>query len=154
MLRADLRLVPAAAELGAAAVARIRLNYAFALGYNLLMLPSAAGLLYPLTHVALPPSVAGLAMALSSTSVVASSLLLKRFAPAALAPPYPGPDDPDPAPGDGGEAAAPAAPGAGGGGARRLVSAVRWGLTGRAAPRAAGRYVPLREVTVAGAGPL
>ncbi len=114
------------------------------------MLPSAAGVLFPLTRVALPPSVAGLAMTLSSTSVVASSLLLRRFAPDALAPPYPGPD-PDAL--AAGEAEDPGPAGAPRGGARRLVSAVRRGLTGRAAPRAAGRYVPLREITVAGAGP-
>ena len=58
---------------------RIRLNYVWALGYNLLMVPVAAGVLFPLTHVQLPPWVAGACMAFSSVSVVCSSLLLRRY---------------------------------------------------------------------------
>lgn len=49
-------------------------------------IPLAAGVLYPLLHVALPPELAALAMACSSVSVVTSSLLLKRFRPAAELP--------------------------------------------------------------------
>lgn len=58
---------------------RIRWNYIWALGYNVLMLPVAAGVLYPATHVQLPPWVAGACMAFSSVSVVCSSLLLRRY---------------------------------------------------------------------------
>jgi Cu+-exporting ATPase len=43
------------------------------------MIPIAAGVLYPATHMQLPPWVAGGCMALSSVSVVCSSLLLRRY---------------------------------------------------------------------------
>lgn len=56
----------------------------FALGYNLTAVPLASGALYPLTRVRLHPAVAGLCMALSSVSVVASSLLLRRYRPPVL----------------------------------------------------------------------
>lgn len=58
---------------------RIRLNYLWAMGYNTLMIPVASGVLYPAIHMQLPPWLAGLCMALSSVSVVASSLLLRRY---------------------------------------------------------------------------
>ena len=56
-----------------------RWNYVWALGYNTLMVPVAAGVLYPLTRMQLPPWVAGACMAFSSVSVVCSSLLLRRY---------------------------------------------------------------------------
>lgn len=58
---------------------RIRLNYLWAMGYNTLMIPVAAGVFYPAVHMQLPPWLAGLCMAFSSVSVVASSLLLRRY---------------------------------------------------------------------------
>jgi Cu+-exporting ATPase len=51
----------------------------WALSYNVLMIPIAAGALYPATHMQLPPWVAGACMAFSSVSVVCSSLLLRRY---------------------------------------------------------------------------
>jgi cation transport ATPase len=64
---------------------RVRFNFAWALVYNLVALPVAAGALYPLksngTHIRLDPVWASLAMALSSISVVCSSLLLKSKLP-------------------------------------------------------------------------
>ena len=57
--------------------ARIQLNFCWALGFNVLGIPLAAGVLYPAFQIALPPMFAGLAMALSSVTVVTSSLLLK-----------------------------------------------------------------------------
>lgn len=60
---------------------RIRWNFLWAFGYNVLMIPIAAGVLYPFTGIMLPPWVAGLAMALSSVSVVMSSLLLRVYQP-------------------------------------------------------------------------
>lgn len=49
--------------------------------YNALAIPIAAGALWPLTHALMPPWVAALAMALSSVSVVASSLALRFYRP-------------------------------------------------------------------------
>jgi len=60
---------------------RIQLNFVWALGYNTLALPIAGGALYPIMKVVLPPFVAGIAMALSSLSVLCSSLLLNRYSP-------------------------------------------------------------------------
>merc|ERR1712232_345054 len=60
---------------------RIQLNFLWALGFNCLGIPVAAGAFFPLLRVALPPEVAGLAMALSSVCVVSSSLMLRRYRP-------------------------------------------------------------------------
>jgi Cu+-exporting ATPase len=60
---------------------RIRMNFIWALGYNISAIPLAAGLLYPLTKKVLPPYIAAITMILSSLSVVTSSLLLNRFKP-------------------------------------------------------------------------
>lgn len=58
---------------------RIRLNFVFAMLYNLCGVPVAAGVLYPFLHIRLPPALAGLSMALSSISVVLSSLALRFY---------------------------------------------------------------------------
>jgi len=58
---------------------RIRLNFIWALGFNVLGIPVAAGVLFPLLKVVLPPEVAGGAMAMSSVCVVSSSLLLRSY---------------------------------------------------------------------------
>ncbi len=63
-----------------------RFNYFFAMVYNVIMIPVAAGVLYPLTHCQLPPWVAGACMAFSSVSVVCSSLLIRRFRPTPISP--------------------------------------------------------------------
>jgi Cu+-exporting ATPase len=64
---------------------RIKFNFAWALIYNLIALPVAAGVFYPITskgkHVRLDPVWASLAMALSSISVICSSLLLRSRLP-------------------------------------------------------------------------
>jgi cation transport ATPase len=64
---------------------RIKFNFAWALVYNLIALPVAAGVLYPVKasggHIRLNPVWASLAMALSSVSVVCSSLLLRSTVP-------------------------------------------------------------------------
>ena len=62
-------------------VRRIYGNFAWAFGYNLLMLPLACGLLFPLLHRQLPPVLAGAAMMLSSLSVLSSSLSIRCFRP-------------------------------------------------------------------------
>lgn len=58
---------------------RIKLNFAFAMLYNLCGVPVAAGVLFPFLHMRLPPAVAGFMMAMSSISVVLSSLALRLY---------------------------------------------------------------------------
>lgn len=60
---------------------RIRWNFVFAFGYNTLAIPLAAGCFYPVMNIVIPPYVAGLAMILSSLTVLSSSLLLNRYRP-------------------------------------------------------------------------
>jgi Cu+-exporting ATPase len=55
----------------------IRMNLFWAFGYNIVLIPVAMGLLYPLFNILLSPIFASGAMALSSISVVANSLRLK-----------------------------------------------------------------------------
>ena len=57
------------------------INYFWALGYNVLLIPVAAGALSPYFHFSLDPTYAGAAMALSSVSVVLSSLSLFLYRP-------------------------------------------------------------------------
>lgn len=57
----------------------MRQNLGWALGYNVLGIPIAAGALYPALHILLSPAVASAAMALSSVSVLANSLRLRSF---------------------------------------------------------------------------
>ncbi|HTI30483.1 MAG TPA: heavy metal translocating P-type ATPase [Methylomirabilota bacterium] len=77
----DLRSVPAAIRLSRATMRTIRQNLAWAFGYNLVLIPVAAGVLFPLTGWLLSPALASGAMALSSVSVVTNSLRLRRFRP-------------------------------------------------------------------------
>jgi Cu+-exporting ATPase len=106
LMRSNLEDVLTALDLSQTTFRRIYLNYSWALVYNLLMVPLAAGVLYPSIRFQLPPwvserwrfledrcaaqlgmtahvrlhqQVAGGAMALSSVSVVCSSLLLRRY---------------------------------------------------------------------------
>ncbi len=78
-MRDDLEDALAALDLSRVTFNRIRWNYLWAMGYNCLMIPIAAGVCFPLTHVQLPPWLAGGAMAFSSVSVVCSSLLLRHY---------------------------------------------------------------------------
>ncbi|MDP2434153.1 MAG: copper-translocating P-type ATPase [archaeon] len=78
LVRNDLRDVITAIDLSGYTFARIRLNYVWASIYNIIGIPLAAGVLAPF-GVIVPPMVAGLAMALSSVSVVFSSLLLRIY---------------------------------------------------------------------------
>jgi Cu+-exporting ATPase len=75
----DLRSVPAAIRLSRATMRIIRQNLGWAFGYNLILIPVAAGALFPLTGWLLSPALAAAAMALSSVSVVTNSLRLRRF---------------------------------------------------------------------------
>lgn len=81
LMRGDLRGVVAAIELSHRTIRIIKENLGWAFGYNLVLVPVAAGVLYPVSGILLSPVLAGLAMALSSVSVVTNSLRLKRFRP-------------------------------------------------------------------------
>lgn len=84
LVRSDLRGIANALKLAKATFRRVRLNFVWAIGYNLIGVPLAAGVLYPVFGVRVPPLVASGAMALSSTSVIASSLWLRTFKPPSL----------------------------------------------------------------------
>src|SRR5207247_11271144 len=79
LLRGDLHGVVAAIDLSRRTIRIIKENLAWAFGYNIVLIPVAAGVLYPFGGVLLSPILAGAAMAFSSVSVVANSLRLKRF---------------------------------------------------------------------------
>lgn len=79
LVRNDLRDVEKAIRLGRKTLARIKQNFFWALVYNMVGIPVAAGILYPWTGTLLPPEWAGFAMAFSSVSVVTNSLLLNRY---------------------------------------------------------------------------
>ena len=83
LMRADLRGVATALALSRQTMRTVKQNLFFAFLYNVIGIPIAAGLLYPFTGALLSPMVAAGAMALSSVSVLANSLRLRRFAPAA-----------------------------------------------------------------------
>ncbi|KAJ7944907.1 putative Copper-transporting atpase P-type [Quillaja saponaria] len=79
LMKSNLEDVITAIDLSRKTFSRIRLNYIWALGYNILGIPIAAGVLFPSTGFRLPPWIAGAAMAASSVSVVCCSLLLKYY---------------------------------------------------------------------------
>ncbi|XP_022845511.1 probable copper-transporting ATPase HMA5 isoform X2 [Olea europaea var. sylvestris] len=79
LMKSNLEDVINAIDLSRTTFLRIRLNYVWALGYNILGIPIAAGALFPSTGFRLPPWIAGAAMAASSVSVVCCSLLLKNY---------------------------------------------------------------------------
>ena len=81
LMRGDLRGVVVAYELSRTTIRVVKQNLAWAFGYNVVLIPVAAGLLYPLWGVLLSPILAGAAMAFSSVSVVTNSLRLKRWRP-------------------------------------------------------------------------
>ena len=66
-----------AIHLGRRTLSKIRQNLFWAFFYNVIGIPIAAGVMYPFLGMSLKPEYAGLAMALSSVSVVTNSLLLK-----------------------------------------------------------------------------
>ncbi|KAL6651183.1 hypothetical protein ACP70R_010108 [Stipagrostis hirtigluma subsp. patula] len=78
LMKSNLEDVITAIDLSRKTFFRIRMNYVWALGYNIIGIPIAAGVLFPFTGFRLPPWVAGAAMAASSVSVVCWSLLLRN----------------------------------------------------------------------------
>ena len=77
LISSDLQQVPKALKLSKQTVRAIKQNLFWAFIYNLIGIPIAAGVLYPLYGFLLDPMIAGAAMALSSVSVVTNSLRLK-----------------------------------------------------------------------------
>ena len=77
LIHADLMAIPDLLKLSKNTVATIRQNLFWAFIYNIIGIPIAAGLLYPISGFLLNPMIAGSAMALSSLSVVGNSLRLK-----------------------------------------------------------------------------
>ena len=71
----------ASIQLSRKVMGRIKLNIFWAFAYNIILIPVAAGLLYPSFGITFRPEYAGLAMALSSVTVVSLSLLLKGYVP-------------------------------------------------------------------------
>ena len=82
LLRATPASIPAALGLAGQTLRIMRQNLFWAVGYNLLGIPLAAGLLYPAFHILLTPWLAAAAMALSSVCVLSNSLRLRRWRPA------------------------------------------------------------------------
>jgi Cu2+-exporting ATPase len=77
IISSDLTKIPQAIRLSKQTVATIKQNLFWAFIYNLIGIPIAAGILYPINGFLLNPMIAGAAMALSSVSVVTNSLRLK-----------------------------------------------------------------------------
>lgn len=78
LLSSDLRKVPQAIQLSRKTVSAIKQNLFWAFIYNVIGIPLAAGILFPINGFLLNPMIAGAAMALSSVSVVLNSLRLKN----------------------------------------------------------------------------
>lgn len=81
LMRDDLRAVATAVALSRAVMANIGQNLVWAFGYNAVLIPVAAGALYPMFGLLLSPMAAAGAMALSSVSVLSNALRLKAFRP-------------------------------------------------------------------------
>ena len=79
LIKDDLRDVVSALDISRYLLRKIKQNLFFSFFYNIISIPVAAGLLYPFTGFLLNPLIAGAAMAASSVSVVANSLLIRRY---------------------------------------------------------------------------
>ena len=78
LVKGDLRGIVRARQLSRATIRNVRQNLAFAFAYNLLGVPIAAGVLYPVFGWLLSPMIASAAMSLSSVSVITNALRLRR----------------------------------------------------------------------------
>jgi Cu+-exporting ATPase len=79
LMRGDVTGVVIAVDLSRRTIRIVKQNLVWAFGYNVVLIPVAAGLLYPVWGLLLSPILAGAAMAFSSVSVVTNSLRLKRW---------------------------------------------------------------------------
>ncbi len=79
LIRGDLAPIATAVSLSRATMRVIKQNLGWAFGYNVALIPVAAGVLYPAFGILLDPMYAAVAMALSSVSVLSNSLRLRRF---------------------------------------------------------------------------
>ena len=71
----------AALQLSRKVISRVRQNILWAFAYNSALIPLASGVLYPFFGITFRPEFAGLAMALSSITVISFSLMLRRYVP-------------------------------------------------------------------------
>ena len=81
LIKDNLMDAVAGVQLSEKVMGRIKLNLFWAFAYNVILIPVAAGLLYPTFGITFRPEYAALAMALSSVTVVTLSLLLKGYIP-------------------------------------------------------------------------
>lgn len=79
IINSDLTMISKAIEVSKRTTRTIRQNLFWAFIYNIVGIPIAAGILYPITGFTFDPMIAGIAMAMSSVSVVSNSLRLKRI---------------------------------------------------------------------------
>jgi Cu+-exporting ATPase len=82
LMSGELDAVVSAVALSRATLKNIAQNLVWAFGYNVVLIPVAAGVLYPAFHILLSPMLGAAAMAFSSVFVVTNALRLKRFRPA------------------------------------------------------------------------
>ena len=81
VMEGDLESVVAAVQFSKKVMRRIKENIFWAFAYNSILIPVAAGVLYPTFGITFKPALAGLAMAMSSVTVITLSLMLKRYVP-------------------------------------------------------------------------
>jgi len=81
LVKNDLRDVVVGIQLSRATMQKIKQNLFWAFFYNIILIPLAAGLFYPILHVLFDPVYAAAAMASSSITVVTNASLLRRFKP-------------------------------------------------------------------------
>ena len=79
LINGDLRGVAKAMRLSRGVMRNIRQNLFFAFAYNILGIPIAAGILYPVFGLLLNPMIAAAAMSLSSVSVIGNALRIRRL---------------------------------------------------------------------------